>query len=139
MYRAFYSRPSAIVNTDAVVETDTVKTVKTDVFEEEDPSSEDTPKGKGKGKKAIERKKKITTMTTTTKTKTTTAVVRTTTSPTGMFTPRKLVPWIAYTSFRSSFEEPKETEGFDELVKVGGFTFQGSEEDRARWNTWMEL
>ncbi|KAF8609982.1 PNK3P-domain-containing protein [Ceratobasidium sp. AG-I] len=137
MYRAFYSQPSVLVNTDAVVETDIVKTVKTDIFEEDASSEEET--SKGKGKKAKGRQKKTMTMTTTTKTKTTTATVTTTTTPTGTFTPRKLVPWIAYTTFRSSFEEPKEAEGFNELVKVDGFTFRGSEEDRARWNTWMEL
>lgn len=137
MYRAFYSRPSVQVSTNAAVETDTIKTVTTDVFEnnEEASSEEDNPKTKGKKAKG----KKITTMTTTTKTKTTTTKVTTTSTPTGTFTSRKLVPWIAYTSYRSSFEEPKESEGFNELVKVTGFTFQGNDEDRVRWNMWMEV
>ncbi|QRW27466.1 bifunctional polynucleotide phosphatase/kinase [Rhizoctonia solani] len=52
--------------------------------------------------------------------------------------PRKLVPWIAYTTFRSHFQEPESSEGFDKIDRVG-FVFEGSEEERERWDTYMEL
>jgi bifunctional polynucleotide phosphatase/kinase len=118
MYRAFHSRLEGVGTSvlESVTETSAV-------VEERDQSSEEEEKSKGKN--PIKKK--------TTTTKTTTS---TTTSATAA--PRTLVPWMAYVTFRSKLQEPDETEGFDELVRVG-FEFEGSEEERERWNTWMEL
>jgi bifunctional polynucleotide phosphatase/kinase len=118
MYRAFHARVEGV--SAGVVESVTETSA---VVEERYESSEEEEKSKGK---------KPSKKTTTTTTKTTTTTTNTTASP------RTLVPWIAYVTFRSKFQEPDETEGFDELVRVG-FEFEGSEEERERWNTWMEL
>ncbi|KAG8748301.1 hypothetical protein FRC10_007692 [Ceratobasidium sp. 414] len=92
------------------------------VVGDQESNSDEEEKPKAKGKKPVK------------KTKTTTATTSTTTTP----APRSLVPWIAYTSFRSKFEEPETSEGFEEVVKVG-FAFEGDEEARKRWNKWLEL
>ncbi|KAL5635604.1 hypothetical protein ACGC1H_004417 [Rhizoctonia solani] len=125
MYRAFHERVPDVEST-TVVEAST-----TTVVENGDKglssASEDED---GEPKKKSARSKKVTT---TTKTKTKTKITTETTNA-----PRKLVPWIAYTSFRSHFQPPDLSEGFDKLDKVG-FVFEGSEEERERWSTYMEL
>ncbi|KAG8682407.1 hypothetical protein FRC08_014983, partial [Ceratobasidium sp. 394] len=121
MYRAFHVRMEGASPT--VVES--LTTVTTTTVVEERESSPDEAKSKAKGKKPVKKTTKTTTETTSTTTTSTPA-------------PRSLVPWIAYTTFRSKFEEPETSEGFDEVVRVG-FAFEGNEEARKRWNTWMEL
>ncbi|KAG9121788.1 hypothetical protein FRC07_002107 [Ceratobasidium sp. 392] len=122
MYRAFHAPREEAGPT--VVESVTAATTTT-VVEDREPSSDEGAKPKGKGKKPAKKK----TTKTTTETTTTTATVP---------TPRSLVPWIAYTMFRSKFQEPEMSEGFEEVVKVG-FVFEENEAARERWNTWMEL
>ncbi|CAE6469007.1 unnamed protein product [Rhizoctonia solani] len=124
MYRAFHA-PVPDVKSTTVVETSTTIVV------------EDGGKGPGSGsedegekpKKKQGRPKKVTT---------TTKAKATTETTIGAPSPRKLVPWIAYTTFRSHFQAPELSEGFDKIDKVG-FVFEGSEEERERWNTYMEL
>ncbi|ORZ03995.1 polynucleotide kinase 3 phosphatase-domain-containing protein [Syncephalastrum racemosum] len=48
---------------------------------------------------------------------------------------RDIIPDIAYRTFTSRFQEPKTTEGFDEIRKIN-FVFEGSEEDQAIWRKW---
>ncbi|KAG9089277.1 hypothetical protein FRC06_001641 [Ceratobasidium sp. 370] len=121
MYRAFHAPMEGASPT--VVESSTT-TATTTVVEDQEPSSSEEEKPKAKGKKPVKKTTKTTTATTST----------TTTAP----APRSLVPWIAYTTFRSKFEEPETSEGFEEVVRVG-FAFEGDKEARKRWNTWMEL
>ena len=51
---------------------------------------------------------------------------------------RELVPWNAFTAFRAKYEEPKDEEGFQEIRRVN-WVFEGSDEERARWNMWLQL
>ncbi|EUC62214.1 polynucleotide phosphatase/kinase [Rhizoctonia solani AG-3 Rhs1AP] len=123
MYRAFHERvPDAESTT--VVETST-----TTVVEDGDKGLSSGSEGEdGEPKKKRGRPKKVTT----------TTKAKTTTETTISNSPRKLVPWIAFTSFRSHFQAPDISEGFDKLDKIG-FVFEGSEEERERWSTYMEL
>ncbi|KAG8689920.1 hypothetical protein FRC11_014899, partial [Ceratobasidium sp. 423] len=112
-----------------------VETPTTTVAEEGDKGSgseNETEEGKPKKKKSQPKK-----VTTTTKT-TTKATTTTKTTVVGPSPPRKLVPLVAYTTFRSHFQAPELSEGFDKIEKVG-FVFEGSEEERERWSTYMEL
>ncbi|QRW14466.1 bifunctional polynucleotide phosphatase/kinase [Ceratobasidium sp. AG-Ba] len=121
MYRAFHMRVEGVSPT--VINSLATTTTTTLTPTVEDSEEEDT---KSKGKKT----KKKTTIKSTTITASTA-----TKSP----APRSLVPWIAYTTFRSKFEAPEQSEGFQEVIKIG-FVYEGNgEEEQARWNTWMEL
>jgi bifunctional polynucleotide phosphatase/kinase len=129
MYRAFHARVEdadvEVVEKESIVQTSTV-------VEEKESSSGSEGEGageEGKPKKNKGRQKKTTTTTVTTTTATAT---------TKASAPRELVPWLAYTTFRARFEEPELSEGFDKLDRVG-FVFEGSEEERERWNAWIEL
>ncbi|KZT29942.1 PNK3P-domain-containing protein, partial [Neolentinus lepideus HHB14362 ss-1] len=51
---------------------------------------------------------------------------------------RDLVPYLAYTSFRGAFEEPKADEGFEE-VRTVNWVFEGDEEERRRWSMWLQI
>ncbi|KAF8682569.1 PNK3P protein [Rhizoctonia solani] len=126
MYRAFHQRVPD-VESSTVLETSAAT-----VIEGGDKELGSDSESEGKPKKG--RPKKVTT---TTKTKvTTTTTTKATTIASNA--PRKLVPWIAYTTFRSHFQEPESSEGFDKIDRVG-FVFEGSEEERERWDTYMEL
>lgn len=46
---------------------------------------------------------------------------------------REKVPNIAYFGFQKNYEEPSLEEGFSEIVDVRWY-FEGSEEERKRWN-----
>ncbi|CAE6521908.1 unnamed protein product [Rhizoctonia solani] len=124
MYRAFHERVPHVESA-TVVETSTTKIVEDGGKESSSDSENEDGKTKKKG-----RPKKVTTIAKT-KTKTETTIVASN-------APRKLVPWIAYTTFRSHFQVPELSEGFDKIDKVG-FVFEGSEEERERWSTYMEL
>ncbi|CAE6414650.1 unnamed protein product [Rhizoctonia solani] len=126
MYRAFHQRVPDVQNA-TVVETTTSTTTVVEGADKEPSSDSETeenkPKKRGRPKKVI------------TTTKTTTATKSTAVASTA---PPKLVPWIAYTTFRSHFQKPELSEGFDKIDQVG-FVFEGSEEERERWNTYLEL
>ncbi|KAF8759016.1 PNK3P protein [Rhizoctonia solani] len=113
MYRAFHQRVPD-VESSTLLETSAAT-----VIEGGDKELGSDSESEGKPKKG--RPKKVTT---TTKTKVTTA---TTTKATTIASsaPRKLVPWIAYTTFRSHFQEPESSEGFDKIDRVG-FVFEGA-------------
>ena len=51
---------------------------------------------------------------------------------------RDLVPFSAFLDFSAKYEEPAVAEGFSEIVKVQ-WRFQGSEEERERWNAWLQI
>lgn len=51
---------------------------------------------------------------------------------------RPVLPVMAFTSFRANYEEPTVEEGFDELKQVN-FRFEGDEEERKKWNMWLEV
>ncbi|KAB5596503.1 Bifunctional polynucleotide phosphatase/kinase [Ceratobasidium theobromae] len=131
MYRAFHARVGDVEPVEPVEVAESTSVAMTSTTVQVDSTSEGEEDG-DKPKKKRGRPKK-TTVTTTTDTKTTT---KTTTKTAN--SPPKLVPWLAYTTFRAHFEEPELTEGFTKLDKVG-FVFDGNEEDRDRWNAWMEL
>ncbi|CAE6336251.1 unnamed protein product [Rhizoctonia solani] len=121
MYRAFHERVPDVESTT------TVEASTTSVVEDGDKISGSEDES-GESKKKRGRPKKVTTTTiATTKTK----VV----APSPV---RKLVPWVAYATFRSHFQVPELSEGFEKIDKVG-FIFEGSEEERERWSTYMEL
>ncbi|KAI7850069.1 polynucleotide kinase 3 phosphatase [Circinella umbellata] len=42
---------------------------------------------------------------------------------------------IAYNTFKSRFQAPKKTEGFDEIKDIN-FVFEGTEEDKIAWKKW---
>ncbi|KIY45168.1 polynucleotide kinase 3'-phosphatase [Fistulina hepatica ATCC 64428] len=53
--------------------------------------------------------------------------------------PREIIPYTAFTSFRSSYEEPDaEKEGFKEVRKVG-WVFEGSPEEQRYWEMWLQI
>ncbi|CAE6414242.1 unnamed protein product [Rhizoctonia solani] len=124
MYRAFHQRVPDIESA-TVVETSMTTVVEgaTKESSSDSETEEDKPKKRGRPKKV------------TTTAKATTTTETTVVAPNA---PRKLVPWIAYTTFRSHFQEPELSEGFDKIDRVG-FVFEGSEEERERWSTYMEL
>ena len=49
---------------------------------------------------------------------------------------RSYLPGTAFSSFSVSFEMPEEEEGFEE-VRYVNFVFEGSDEQRRRWEGWM--
>ncbi|KAF8506302.1 polynucleotide kinase 3 phosphatase-domain-containing protein [Gautieria morchelliformis] len=51
---------------------------------------------------------------------------------------RGLLPPVAFTSFRAHYQEPTVDEGFMEIKRIN-FQFEGTEEDRRRWNMWLEI
>ena len=51
---------------------------------------------------------------------------------------RELVPYLAYTSYKSAFQEPELSEGFSEIKKVN-WVFEGDEEAHRRWSMWHQL
>ena len=51
---------------------------------------------------------------------------------------RDLLPDIAFTAFEKSYQEPNQEEGFQELRRVN-WVFEGSEEERQRWNMWLAV
>ena len=51
---------------------------------------------------------------------------------------RELLPYIAFTSFRADYKEPKVDEGFQEVRQVN-WVFEGSDEERQRWNMWLQI
>lgn len=51
---------------------------------------------------------------------------------------RDVLPYMAFTSYKSSFELPQVTEGFDELRTVN-WVFDGSDEERRRWSMWLQV
>ena len=48
------------------------------------------------------------------------------------------MPYNAFVAFKSNFEEPTMDEGFDEIKHVN-WVFEGSDEERSRWNMWLQL
>lgn len=51
---------------------------------------------------------------------------------------RDIIPYIAFIGFKNHYEEPQLTEGFSEIIKVN-WVFEGSEEERKRWNMWLQI
>ena len=51
---------------------------------------------------------------------------------------RDIVPYMAFTSFRDSYEEPMEEEGFSEIRRVH-WVFEGSEQERDMWKMWLQI
>ena len=51
---------------------------------------------------------------------------------------RDLLPYSAFTSFRTAFEEPNVEEGFSEVRKVN-WVFEGDEDARRRWSMWLQI
>ena len=45
---------------------------------------------------------------------------------------------MAFTSFRVNYQEPTVDEGFVEIKRIN-FRFEGTEEERKRWNMWLEI
>ncbi|ORY88717.1 polynucleotide kinase 3 phosphatase-domain-containing protein [Leucosporidium creatinivorum] len=50
---------------------------------------------------------------------------------------REVLPIIAFSSYFSNFEEPKDEEGFDSIQKIN-FKFEGSDEEKQRWQRWHD-
>lgn len=48
---------------------------------------------------------------------------------------REIISSIVYRTLKSKFQEPKESEGFDE-VKTIHFVFEGSDSDKEVWQKW---
>jgi len=53
-------------------------------------------------------------------------------------TRRDLLPYLAFISFRDSYEEPQTSEGFSDVTKVN-WIFEGDEEARQRWSMWLQI
>ncbi|KAL4249557.1 hypothetical protein ABKN59_005875 [Abortiporus biennis] len=53
-------------------------------------------------------------------------------------TKREVLPYTALLNFQSMFEEPGLGEGFSEIKKIN-WVFEGTEEERARWNMWLQI
>ncbi|KDQ18126.1 hypothetical protein BOTBODRAFT_104942 [Botryobasidium botryosum FD-172 SS1] len=51
---------------------------------------------------------------------------------------RSFLGQMIYGSFKSAFEEPQVDEGFSDIKKVN-WVFEGSEEDRQRWEMWLQI
>ncbi|KAF9257815.1 PNK3P-domain-containing protein [Marasmius fiardii PR-910] len=51
---------------------------------------------------------------------------------------RDLLPYLAFTSYKGAFEEPKLDEGFLEIKKIN-WVFEGDEEERRHWSMWLQL
>ncbi|KAJ4488291.1 polynucleotide kinase 3 phosphatase-domain-containing protein [Lentinula aciculospora] len=51
---------------------------------------------------------------------------------------RDLVPYLAFTSFRSNHEEPTLSEGYSEIKEVN-WVFEGTEEEKKCWSMWLQI
>ncbi|TRM59459.1 polynucleotide kinase 3 phosphatase-domain-containing protein [Schizophyllum amplum] len=51
---------------------------------------------------------------------------------------RDIIPWIGFTGFKSTNEEPELEEGFMEIRKVN-WVFEGTEEERRYWEMWLQI
>ncbi|KAJ3896711.1 polynucleotide kinase 3 phosphatase-domain-containing protein [Lentinula edodes] len=51
---------------------------------------------------------------------------------------RDLVPYLAFTSFRNSYEEPSLSEGYSEIKQVN-WIFEGTEEEKKNWSMWLQI
>jgi bifunctional polynucleotide phosphatase/kinase len=51
---------------------------------------------------------------------------------------RSILPQAVYGSFRSEFEEPTIDEGFSEVRSIN-WVFEGTEDERKRWNAWLQI
>ncbi|KAI0051582.1 PNK3P-domain-containing protein [Auriscalpium vulgare] len=51
---------------------------------------------------------------------------------------RDFVPYMAFTSFADSYEEPKVEEGYTEVREVN-WVFEGDEEERRHWSMWLQI
>jgi bifunctional polynucleotide phosphatase/kinase len=49
-----------------------------------------------------------------------------------------MLPKLAFTTFKSNFEEPELSEGFAEIKKVN-WVFEGTTEERKAWSRWFHL
>lgn len=52
--------------------------------------------------------------------------------------PREMLPKLAFTTYKSNFEEPELSEGFAEIKKVN-WVFEGTAEERKAWSRWFHL
>lgn len=52
-------------------------------------------------------------------------------------TKREALPLMAFTSYRSAYEEPQLSEGFSELKRVN-WVFEGTDEERKLWSMWLQ-
>ncbi|KAJ7361229.1 polynucleotide kinase 3 phosphatase-domain-containing protein [Mycena albidolilacea] len=52
--------------------------------------------------------------------------------------PREMLPKLAFTTYKSNFEEPELSEGFTEIKKVN-WVFEGTAEERKAWSRWFHL
>ena len=51
---------------------------------------------------------------------------------------RDFLPYVAFSSFAEKFEEPKEIEGFLEVMTVN-WLFEGSEDEQRNWSMWLQI
>ncbi|THV08085.1 PNK3P-domain-containing protein [Dendrothele bispora CBS 962.96] len=51
---------------------------------------------------------------------------------------REVLPFLAFTSFKASFEEPELSEGLSEIRQVN-WSFDGSEEEKKHWSMWLQI
>ncbi|KZT54581.1 PNK3P-domain-containing protein [Calocera cornea HHB12733] len=51
---------------------------------------------------------------------------------------REFLPYSIYAGFANQMEEPELAEGFKEIRKIN-WVFEGTDEERKRWNRWLEL
>lgn len=51
---------------------------------------------------------------------------------------REAVPYLAFKKFETDYEAPQIGEGFRDVVSVK-WGFEGSEEERKRWNMWHQV
>ncbi|EJU05701.1 PNK3P-domain-containing protein [Dacryopinax primogenitus] len=51
---------------------------------------------------------------------------------------REMLPYSAFASFTNQMEEPDLSEGFKEIREIN-WVFEGNDEERKRWNRWLEL
>ncbi|KAI0027835.1 polynucleotide kinase 3 phosphatase-domain-containing protein [Vararia minispora EC-137] len=51
---------------------------------------------------------------------------------------REILPYMAFSGFRDSYEAPTEGEGFSEIRTVK-WVFEGNDEERRRWEMWLQV
>ncbi|KAL0947240.1 hypothetical protein HGRIS_013361 [Hohenbuehelia grisea] len=51
---------------------------------------------------------------------------------------RSAVPYLAFTGYRSAFEQPELSEGFSEIKNVN-WVFRGTPEERKYWSMWLQV
>jgi bifunctional polynucleotide phosphatase/kinase len=49
-----------------------------------------------------------------------------------------LLPYVAFTSFQSNYEDPQKSEGFSDIVTID-WVFEGGEEEQRRWEMWHQI